>query len=104
MDFLSKLQAINFNNYNSDKVLCNGDWTLEYRYKMNASIKSLESVQLIVTIKYKGAEAQTWGCMKDDQVHIVRYIQQAEEMASQQRWYDGERNKDIARKKFNLID
>ena len=102
MEFLSKLQAINFNNYNSDGDLCNGDWTLHYRYKMNSGIDLLESVQLVVTIKYKGSNAKTWGCMKDDQQAIVKYILEAEERASQQEWDDEEEGKRIAREAFRL--
>jgi hypothetical protein len=104
MDFLSKLKEIDFNNYNSEGVLCNGDWTLEYRYNMNKHINYIDSIQLIVVLKYNGAVAKTWGCMRDDQEDFVGYIMDANEKASEQQWLDEEERKRTAINMFAIID
>lgn len=71
---------------------------------MNSDIDFLESVQLIVTIKYKGSNATTWGCTTDDQQAIVRHILEAEERASQQKWEDEEEGKRIATEALNKVN
>ena len=106
MDLLSTLKSINFNNYNSNGVLCNGLWTLEYRYKMNGLVDQgeFESVQLIVTIKYDGARALTWGCVKDDQRDVVTQILMAEHEADKNKWHEDRKKSVLAEAMLNDIN
>ena len=106
MDLLTTLRAINFYNYNDNGVLSNGLWTLEYRYKMNGMMSDheFESVQLIVTIKYDGATALTWGCTKEDQREAVVHILVAEREADKNKWFEQECKKSLAKKALKALE
>ena len=106
MDLLTTLRAINFNKYNDNGVLSNGLWTLEYRYKMNGimSDTEFESVQLIVTIKYDGARALTWGCTREDQREAVTHILVAEREADKDKWFEQESKKVLAERALKALN
>lgn len=104
MEFLQKLQAINFNSFNAQGDLVKGPWTLKTRYKMqDGHMPFMPSVQLVVSVFYNGAEAMTWGCTNDDQQEIVTELIRAKDRAQEIEFSASEGERKIAKALWNTI-